>query len=119
MSSKKIFGVIQASGHYSFLNVFKLFGPRNQCAQLPHPRLEHLRRLPHQGRAGEVRQRTRPPGTGIRRPALHRQNSRTTAETFMHVSTRVDEWICAPQSRSAARIRLRHGPTLELLQGGS
>lgn len=28
---KKIIGVIQASGHYSFLNVFKLFGPRNQA----------------------------------------------------------------------------------------
>ena len=87
---KSIVRDIQASGHYSFLNVFKLFGGQPGPLSFPIPGW-NICRLPHQGRPGRVRHRTRPPGTGIRRPAVHRQDS--TAETFHAMYPRIDEWI--------------------------
>ena len=90
---KSIVRDIQAGGHYSFLNVFKLFGPATRAAELPDPGLERLRRLPDQGRPGRVRHRTRPPGTGVRRPAVHRQGLPHHRRTFHAMYPRIDEWI--------------------------
>ena len=63
------------------------------AAELSDPRLERVRRLPDQARAQRVPQRTRPAGARIRRPALHRQGLRTTAEMFHAMYPRIDEWI--------------------------
>ena len=99
---KDIIVDIQRSGHYSFLNVFKLFGPGNQAPlSFPMPGLERLRRLPDQGRPQRVRHRTRPPRAGIRRPALHRQglpHHRGDLPRHVPAHRRVD--CRAPQGRS-------------------
>jgi len=91
---KRIIADIQASGHYSFLNVFKLFGPGNDaplsypmagwnvCVDFPirsglHEFLHGLdaRILSFGGRLYTAK------------------DSRTTAETFHAMYPRIDEWI--------------------------
>lgn len=91
---KELIRDIQASGHYSFLNVFKLFGPGNQaplsypmagwnvCVDFPikaglHEFLHGLdaRILEFGGRLYTAK------------------DSRTTAETFHAMYPRIDEWI--------------------------
>ncbi|MFT4108473.1 FAD-binding protein [Propionicimonas sp.] len=90
----KIIADIQASGHYSFLNVFKLFGPGNRaplsypmagwnvCVDFPikaglHEFLHGLdaRILSFGGRLYTAK------------------DSRTTAETFHAMYPRIEEWI--------------------------
>lgn len=117
---KKIIGVIQTSGHYSFLNVFKLFGPATR------------RRSASPSRAGTSAS-TSPSRTGWGsssanstagywnsaagstppKTPYHRRN------LSCHVSARRRMDLRAPQGRSAARIRLRHGPTLGAAVDGS
>lgn len=117
---KKIIGVIQASGHYSFLNVFKLFGPATRRRSASPSRAGTSASTSPSRTGWEVRQRTRPPGTGIRRPALHRQRLPYHRRNLScHVSARRRMDLRAPQGRSAARIRLRHGPTLGAAVDGS
>ncbi|MGC3992583.1 MAG: FAD-binding oxidoreductase [Propionicimonas sp.] len=91
---KKIIADIQASGHYSFLNVFKLFGPGNRaplsypmagwnvCVDFPikaglHEFLHGLdaRILEFGGRLYTAK------------------DSRTTAETFHAMYPQIDDWI--------------------------
>ena len=48
---KAIIVDIQRSGHYTFLNVFKLFGPGNQAPELPDSRLERVRGFPRSKKA--------------------------------------------------------------------
>lgn len=91
---KELIRDIQASGHYSFLNVFKLFGPGNRaplsypmagwnvCVDFPikaglHEFLHGLdaRILEFGGRLYTAK------------------DSRTTAETFHAMYPRIDEWI--------------------------
>ena len=99
---KAIIRWIQTRGHYSALNVFKLFGPGNRgTAEFPDGRLERCDGLPQQAWGQRVPQRTRPSSTGIRRARLHRQGlSRERRDFSRHVSAhrRVDRG--APQGRS-------------------
>ena len=91
---KAIIGDIQRSGHYSFLNVFKLFGEGNR-APLSYPMAgwnvcvdfpikaglsDFLTRLDAQ--VGEFGGRL-----------YTSKDSRTTAETFHAMYPRIDEWI--------------------------
>ena len=91
---KRIIVDIQASGHYSFLNVFKLFGPGNQaplsfpipgwniCVDFPiKPGLNEL--------VTELDARVLKFGGRL----YTAKDSRTTAETFHAMYPRIDEWI--------------------------
>ncbi|GFG93539.1 FAD-binding oxidoreductase [Mycobacterium bourgelatii] len=91
---KKIIVDIQASGHYSFLNVFKLFGPGNKaplsfpipgwniCVDFPiKPGLNEF--------VSELDRRVMEFGGRL----YTAKDSRTTAETFHAMYPRIDEWI--------------------------
>jgi decaprenylphospho-beta-D-ribofuranose 2-oxidase len=91
---KSIMYAIQASGHYSFLNVFKLFGEGNRaplsfpipgwnvCVDFPiKPGLAEL--------VGALDRRVREFGGRL----YTAKDSRTTAETFHAMYPRIDEWI--------------------------
>ncbi|GAB3222619.1 FAD-binding oxidoreductase [Mycolicibacterium hippocampi] len=91
---KRIMYDIQRSGHYSFLNVFKLFGPGNQ-APLSFP-------IPGWNVCVDFQIK---PGlneflNGLDKRVLEfggrlytAKDSRTTAETFHAMYPRIDEWI--------------------------
>ena len=91
---KRIMYDIQRSGHYSWLNVFKLFGPGNQ-APLSFP-------IPGWNVCVDFQMR---PGVGELLNGLDRRvlefggrvytakDSRTTAESFHAMYPRIDEWI--------------------------
>src|ERR1700712_4881450 len=91
---KRIIVDIQRSGHYSFLNVFKLFGPGNQAPlSFPIPGWNICVDFPI--RAGLSRF-----VTDLDRRVLEfggrlytAKDSRTTAETFHAMYPRIDEWI--------------------------
>ncbi|WP_045198014.1 FAD-binding oxidoreductase [Rhodococcus sp. B7740] len=91
---KKIIVHIQKSGHYSFLNVFKLFGPGNKaplsfpipgwniCVDFPiKPGLNEFVR--------ELDKRVLEFGGRL----YTAKDSRTDAETFHSMYPRIDEWI--------------------------
>ncbi|OZC74949.1 decaprenylphosphoryl-beta-D-ribose oxidase [Rhodococcus sp. 06-418-5] len=91
---KKIIVDIQKSGHYSFLNVFKLFGPGNKaplsfpipgwniCVDFPiKPGLNEFVR--------ELDKRVLEFGGRL----YTAKDSRTDAETFHSMYPRIDEWI--------------------------
>ena len=91
---KRILLRIQQSGHYSFLNVFKLFGPGNRaplsfpipgwnvCVDFPiRPGLHEL--------VSELDRRVLEFGGRL----YTAKDSRTTAETFHAMYPRIDEWI--------------------------
>ena len=91
---KSIIIDIQGSGHYSFLNVFKLFGPGNEaplsfpipgwnvCVDFPiKPGLNEF--------VNELDRRVLQFGGRL----YTAKDSRTTAETFHAMYPRIDEWI--------------------------
>ncbi|OBG05906.1 FAD-binding oxidoreductase [Mycolicibacter sinensis] len=91
---KAIMRDIQASGHYSFLNVFKLFGPGNQ-APLSFPIPGWNVCVDFQIKAGLNEFLN-----GLDRRVLEfggrlytAKDSRTTAEMFHAMYPRIDEWI--------------------------
>ena len=85
---------IQRSGHYSFLNVFKLFGPGNQ-APLSFPIPGWNVCVDFQIKPGlneflnELDRRVLEFGGRL----YTAKDSRTTAETFHAMYPRIDEWI--------------------------
>jgi decaprenylphospho-beta-D-ribofuranose 2-oxidase len=91
---KAIIGDIQRSGHYSFLNVFKLFGPGNQAPlSFPIPGWNICVDFPIKAGLNEF-------VTELDRRVLEfggrlytAKDSRTTAETFHAMYPRIDEWI--------------------------
>jgi decaprenylphospho-beta-D-ribofuranose 2-oxidase len=91
---KAIIVDIQASGHYSFLNVFKLFGPGNQAPlSFPIPGWNVCVDFPIKAGLGEF-------VTELDRRVLRfggrlytAKDSRTSAETFHAMYPRIDEWI--------------------------
>ncbi|MDF2826129.1 MAG: decaprenylphosphoryl-beta-D-ribose oxidase [Mycobacterium sp.] len=91
---KAIIGDIQRSGHYSFLNVFKLFGPGNQAPlSFPIPGWNVCVDFPIKAGLNEF-------VTELDRRVLQfggrlytAKDSRTTAETFHAMYPRIDEWI--------------------------
>ncbi|MCW2688653.1 MAG: decaprenylphosphoryl-beta-D-ribose oxidase [Mycobacterium sp.] len=91
---KAILRDIQASGHYSFLNVFKLFGPGNQAPlSFPIPGWNVCVDFPIKAGLAELL-------ADLDRRVLEfggrlytAKDSRTTAETFHAMYPRIDEWI--------------------------
>ncbi|KCB07263.1 decaprenylphosphoryl-beta-D-ribose 2'-oxidase [Mycobacterium tuberculosis TKK-01-0092] len=102
---KKIIGVIQASGHYSFLNVFKLFGPRNQAPlSFPIPGWNICVDFPIKDGLGkfvsELDRRVLEFGGRL----YTAKDSRTTPETFHAMYPRVDEWISVRRKVDPLRV---------------
>ncbi len=91
---KEIIRDIQASGHYSALNVFKLFGPGNQ-APLSFPMAGWNVAMDFPMKAGvnelfnELDRRVLEFGGRL----YTAKDSRMTAETFHAMYPRIDEWI--------------------------
>ncbi|MEO3759953.1 FAD-binding oxidoreductase [Mycobacterium sp. B14F4] len=91
---KSIIVDIQRSGHYSFLNVFKLFGPGNQAPlSFPIPGWNVCVDFPIKPGLGEF-------VTGLDKRVLKfggrlytAKDSRACAETFHAMYPRIDEWI--------------------------
>ena len=91
---KAIIVDIQRSGHYSFLNVFKLFGPGNQAPlSFPIPGWNVCVDFPIKAGLNEF-------VAELDRRVLEfcgrlytAKDSRTTAETFHAMYPRIDEWI--------------------------
>lgn len=91
---KQILIDIQASGHYSFLNVFKYFGAGNQAPlSFPMPGWNVCLDFPIVPGLNEF-------VTGLDQRVLEfggrlytGKDSRTTAETFHQMYPRIDEWI--------------------------
>ncbi|MCB0924442.1 MAG: FAD-binding oxidoreductase [Mycobacterium sp.] len=85
---------IQASGHYSFLNVFKLFGPGNQAPlSFPIPGWNVCVDFPIKAGLNafvtELDRRVLEFGGRL----YTAKDSRTNAETFHAMYPRIDEWI--------------------------
>ena len=93
---KAIIVDIQRSGHYSFLNVFKLFGPGNRAPlSFPIPGWNVCVDFPIKAGLSEF-------VTELDRRVLQfggrldtAKDSRTTADTFHAMYPRIDEWIAA------------------------
>ena len=93
-AEEAIIGDIQRSGHYSFLNVFKLFGPGNQAPlSFPIPGWNVCVDFPIKAGLSEF-------VTELDRRVLQfggrlytAKDSRTTADTFHAMYPRIDEWI--------------------------
>jgi decaprenylphospho-beta-D-ribofuranose 2-oxidase len=91
---KSIIVDIQRSDHYSFLNVFKLFGPGNQAPlSFPIPGWNVCVDFPIKaglnGFLNELDRRVLEFGGRL----YTAKDSRTTAETFHAMYPRIDEWI--------------------------
>jgi decaprenylphospho-beta-D-ribofuranose 2-oxidase len=102
---KQIIRDIQASGHYSALNVFKLFGPGNQAPlSFPIPGWNVCLDFPmKQGLnefLNELDRRVLEFGGRVY-PA---KDSRTTAETFHAMYPRIDEWIAVRRKVDPLRV---------------
>ena len=102
---KSIIGDIQRSGHYSFLNVFKLFGEGNQaplsfpirgwnvCVDFPiKPELAEL--------VNDLDRRVLQFGGRL----YTAKDSRTTADTFHAMYPRIDEWIAVRRRADPHRV---------------
>jgi decaprenylphospho-beta-D-ribofuranose 2-oxidase len=91
---KQIIGDVQRSGHYSALNVFKVFGPGNQ-GPLSFPMAGWNVAMDFPMKAGigtlltELDRRVLEFGGRL----YTAKDSRTTAETFHAMYPRIDEWI--------------------------
>jgi decaprenylphospho-beta-D-ribofuranose 2-oxidase len=102
---KAIIVHIQRSGHYSFLNVFKLFGPGNQAPlSFPIPGWNVCVDFPIKPGLNEFL-------TQLDRRVLEfggrlytAKDSRTTAETFHAMYPRIDEWIAVRRKADPTRV---------------
>jgi decaprenylphospho-beta-D-ribofuranose 2-oxidase len=102
---KQIIGDIQRSGHYSALNVFKVFGPGNQ-APLSFPMAGWNVAMDFPTKAGIGRLLTE-----LDRRVLEfggrlytAKDSRTSAETFHAMYPRIDEWIAVRRKVDPAGV---------------
>ena len=96
---KKIIHDIQRSGHYSFLNVFKLFGPGNQAPlSFPIEGWNVCVDFPIKDGLGafvaELDRRVLEFGGRL----YTAKDSRTSADTFHAMYPRIDEWIAVRRS---------------------
>ncbi|WP_199254466.1 FAD-binding oxidoreductase [Mycolicibacterium mengxianglii] len=91
---KGIIGDIQRSGHYSFLNVFKLFGPGNQAPlSFPIPGWNVCVDFPIKAGLGEFVAELDRRVLEFGGRLYTAKDSRTSAETFHAMYPRIDEWI--------------------------
>src|ERR1700731_530189 len=91
---KSIIADIQKSGHYSFLNVFKLFGEGNQAPlSFPIPGWNVCVDFPVKPGVGELLGELDRRVVQFGGRVYTAKNSRGTAETFHAMYPRIDEWI--------------------------
>jgi decaprenylphospho-beta-D-ribofuranose 2-oxidase len=91
---KAIIGDIQASGHYSFLNVFKLFGKGNQAPlSFPIPGWNVCVDFPIKAGLNEFVSELDRRVLEFGGRLYTAKDSRTTADTFHAMYPRIDEWI--------------------------
>ena len=91
---KGIIADIQRSGHYSFLNVFKLFGPGNQAPlSFPIPGWNVCVDFPVKAGLGEFLNELDRRVLEFGGRLYTAKDSRTTAEMFHAMYPRIDEWI--------------------------
>lgn len=91
---KRIIRDIQASGHYSFLNVFKLFGPGNQAPlSFPIPGWNICVDFPIKAGLNEFVSELDRRVLQFGGRLYTAKDSRTNAETFHAMYPRIDEWI--------------------------
>lgn len=102
---KRIIGDMQVSDHYSFLNVFKLFGPGNQ-APLSFPIQGWNICVDFPIKSGlnefvnELDRRVMEFGGRL----YTAKDSRTTADTFHAMYPRIDEWIAVRRKVDPLRV---------------
>jgi decaprenylphospho-beta-D-ribofuranose 2-oxidase len=102
---KRIIADIQASGHYSFLNVFKLFGPGNQAPlSFPIPGWNICVDFPIKAGlnefVSELDRRVMEFGGRL----YTAKDSRTTADAFHAMYPRIDEWIAVRRKADPLRV---------------
>jgi decaprenylphospho-beta-D-ribofuranose 2-oxidase len=91
---KQIIRDIQASGHYSALNVFKLFGPGNQAPlSFPMPGWNVCLDFPIKPGLNEFLNELDRRVLEFGGRVYTAKDSRTTADTFHAMYPRIDEWI--------------------------
>ncbi len=91
---KGIIGEIQRSGHFSFLNVFKLFGPGNNAPlSFPIPGWNVCVDFPIKAGLGEFVTELDRRVTEFGGRLYSAKDSRTTAETFHAMYPRIGEWL--------------------------
>jgi decaprenylphospho-beta-D-ribofuranose 2-oxidase len=91
---KRILVDIQRSGHYSFLNVFKLFGPGNQAPlSFPIPGWNVCVDFPIKAGLNEFLNELDRRVLEFGGRLYTAKDSRTTAEMFHAMYPRIDEWI--------------------------
>ncbi|HZA12203.1 FAD-binding oxidoreductase [Mycobacterium sp.] len=91
---KSILRDIQSSGHYSFLNVFKLFGPGNQAPlSFPIPGWNVCVDFPIKAGLAELVRELDRRVLEFGGRLYSAKDSSTTAETFHAMYPRIDEWI--------------------------
>ena len=91
---KSIIADIQKSGHYSFLNVFKLFGEGNQAPlSFPIPGWNVCVDFPIKPGVGELLGELDRRVLQFGGRVYTAKDSRATAETFHAMYPRIDEWI--------------------------
>ena len=91
---KNIIADIQKSGHYSFLNVFKLFGDGNQAPlSFPIPGWNVCVDFPIKPGVGELLSELDRRVLQFGGRVYTAKDSRVTAETFHAMYPRIDEWI--------------------------
>ena len=116
---KGIIRDIQRSGHYSFLNVFKLFGPGNQAPlSFPIPGWNVCVDFPIKAGLNEFFTELDERVLEFGGRLYTAKDSRTTAETFHAMYPRIDEWLAVrrrvdPDGVFASDMARR----LELLNG--
>lgn len=102
---KKIVANIQASGHYSFLNVFKLFGPGNQAPlSFPIPGWNICVDFPIKSGLSEFVSELDRRVLEFGGRLYTAKDSRTTAETFHAMYPRIDEWIAVRRKVDPQRV---------------
>lgn len=104
MSSRRSSALFKPRVTTRFSTCSSCSAPATRRRSASHPGLEHLRRLPHQGRAGkfvsELDRRVLEFGGRL----YTAKDSRTTAETFHAMYPRVDEWISVRRKVDPLRV---------------
>jgi decaprenylphospho-beta-D-ribofuranose 2-oxidase len=102
---KGILQDIQKSGHYSFLNVFKLFGPGNQAPlSFPIPGWNVCVDFQIKPGLNELLNELDRRVLEFRGRLYTGKDSRTTAETFHAMYPRIDEWIAVRRRVDPLRV---------------
>jgi len=102
---KRIITDIQSSGHYTFLNVFKLFGPGNQAPlSFPIPGWNICVDFPIKAGLNEFVSELDKRVMEFGGRLYTAKDSRTTAETFHAMYPRIDEWIAVRRKVDPLRV---------------